>query len=160
MTPDQARRTAQHARRLLTARIISPFDYACLDVLLWRCRRPGRRDLVVDYQSIARLAGVCRDTAIGAVKKLAGLGLIQKILRRARVKWGRGRDRLASRQLANAYMSTVPATESATPAADSGRDNSLIFFLYTAREKPEKKGAIERALEQLAGAAGLMLRPT
>jgi hypothetical protein len=79
MSPDQARRMAQHGRRLLTARIISPTDYAVLDALLWRCRRPGRSDLAVDYRSIARLAGVCRDTAIGAVRKLADIGLIQKM---------------------------------------------------------------------------------
>ena len=63
MTPETARRTAQHARRLLTARIITPHDYAVFDALLWRCRRPGRADLIATYAAVARLAGVCRDTA-------------------------------------------------------------------------------------------------
>ena len=120
MTPDAARRTAQHGRRLLTARIITPCDYAVLDALLWRCRRPGRSDLAVDYRSIARLAGCCRDTAIEAVRKLVDIGLIQKIRRRVRVAWGRGREQLASRVIANGYEFRRLHTESTASTADKG----------------------------------------
>lgn len=121
MTPHAAQRTAQHARRLLTAHIITPHDYAILDALLWRCRRPGRADLVVTYAAVARLAGVCRDTAIDAVRKLAQIGIITKLTRRVLVRWGPGRSLLASRQAANCYVFRSPDTESPAPAADKGR---------------------------------------
>jgi hypothetical protein len=150
MTPDAARRMAQHGRRLLTARIISPTDYAVLDALLWRCRRPGRSDLAVDYRSIARLAGVCRDTAIGAVRKLADIGLIQKIRRRVNVRWGRGRECLASRAIANGYIFRPPQTESARQTADRGDER----FLPSIKSTDQQKSARERALSLLAGAIG------
>lgn len=120
MSPHAAQRTAQHARRLLTAHIITPFDYAVLDALLWRCRRPGHADLIVSYAAVARLAGVCRDTAIEAVRKLTQVGLIQKITRRVLVRWGPGRALLASRQAANCYVFRAPGTESAPPAVKKG----------------------------------------
>ena len=153
MTPEAARRTAQHGRRLLTARIITPHEYAVLDALLWRCRRPGRSDLAVDYRSIARLAGCCRDTAIEAVRKLVDIGLIQKIRRRVRVAWGRGREHLASRVIANGYAFRAIYTESTAPAADRG-EARIISCKHGA---PVKKNALERALARLAGVAGLAL---
>lgn len=121
MTPTAAQRTAQHARRLLTAHILNPYDYAVLDALLWRCRRPGRDDLTVAYAAVARLAGVCRDTAIEAVRKLADIGLIRKIKNRVKVCWGRNRAQVASRQAANTYVFCAISTESAVPPADKGR---------------------------------------
>jgi hypothetical protein len=122
MTPKTAQRTAQHARRLLTAGILTPHQYAVLDALLWRLRRQGRPDLTAAYTAIARLANVSKDTAIGAIAKLESLGIIQKAKRRILVQWGRGR--VASRQIANAYVFIyTPPTESAPPAADRGREN-------------------------------------
>jgi hypothetical protein len=118
MSPHHASRTAQHARRLLTARILTPHDYAVFDALLWRCRRPGHASLIATYQAVARLAGVCRDTAISSVRKLADLGILAKARRRVRVMWGRGE--LASRQAANCYEFRTPDTESATPPAYKG----------------------------------------
>ncbi len=120
MTPQTAQRTAQHARRLLSAHILTPHDYAVFDALLWRCRRPGHADLIVTYAAVARLAGVCRDTAINAVRKLAEIGLIQKIRRRVTLRWGERRSLLASRQAANAYVFQAAGTESAPTAPDKG----------------------------------------
>ena len=120
MTPDTARRTAQHARRLLTAGIITPYDYAVLDALLWRLRRHGRPDLSASYSTIARLAGCCRDTAIGAVRKLVELGVLTKLTRRVKVRWGRGKECVASRQAANGYVFRVQVTESAPQPVDRG----------------------------------------
>lgn len=141
MTPQTAQRTAQHARRLLTAHILTPHDYAVLDALLWRCRRPGRADLAVDYRTIARLAGVKRDAAINAVRKLVDLGLIAKIKRRVKVAWGRGC--VASRQIANCYVFRAPATESVAPATVEGIGRIQ-----------EKESLLDKALGRLAGAAG------
>jgi hypothetical protein len=123
MSPKAAQRTAQHARRLLTAGLITPHQYAVLDALLWRLRRHGRPDLTAPYATIARLANVSRDTAIQAIARFESLGIIQKAKRRFAVRWGRGRECVASRQAANAYLFLVPATESASPPADRGREN-------------------------------------
>lgn len=143
MTPHAAQRTAQHARRLLTAHLITPFDYAVLDALLWRCRRPGRADLTVTYKAVARLAGVCRDTAIQAVRKLAEIGLIEKVTRRVLVRWGPGRALLASRQAANCYVFRTIGTESAPPAVDKGIGRSQKEY-----------SPLDKALERLACAGG------
>jgi hypothetical protein len=140
MSPDTAARVAAHARRLLTAHIITPHDYAVLDAMLWRLRRPGRADIAVDYRTIARLAGVCRATTINSVRKFVEIGLLTKQLRRVRVAWGRGQT--ASRQIANAYVFRAPATESPRPAAVIG---------------VSRKSPLERALESLASTFGVPL---
>ena len=124
MTPKTAQRTAQHGRRLLTAGILTRHQYAVLDALLWRLRRHGRPDLTAAYTTIARLANVGKDTAIAAVARLESLGMIQKAKRRVAVRWGRGRECTASRQAANVYVFLPPATESPTPAASKGREDT------------------------------------
>ena len=144
MTPDAAARTARHARRLLTAGILTPHDYACLDVMLWRLRRPGHADLAAPYTTIARLASVCRDQAIRSVRKLVEIGLLTKRLRRVRVAWGRGGAATASRQIANAYAFRPPATESSGPAADTG----LV-----------SDSPLEKALTSLASTFGVSVSP-
>lgn len=88
--------------------------------MLWRLRRPGRWDLAAPYTSIARLAGVCRDTAINSVRKLTEIGLIMVTKRRVLVQWGRGGGRVASRQIANAYVFKAIETESAAKPTDKG----------------------------------------
>jgi hypothetical protein len=142
MTPDAARRMAAHGRRLLTARILSPTEYACLDAMLWRLRRPGRADLTADYRSIARLCGIAVSTAVLAVRKLVDIGLIAKTRRRVRVVWGRGGACVASRVIANAYRFATICTGSDRPHADKG----------IVRTKGSE--ALEKALCGLAGAAG------
>jgi hypothetical protein len=48
------------------------------------------------------------------------IGLIQKIRRRVRVAWGRGRECMASRAIANGYAFRAIYTESTAPAPDKG----------------------------------------
>ena len=120
MTPETARRIASTGRRLLTARLIRPADYAVLDALLWRVRRPGRWDCDPDYSTIARLAGCCRDRAMKAVRKLAELGVITKKRRHVLVRWGANRAQVVARQVSNVYYFCVPTSKESSPrAADS-----------------------------------------
>jgi hypothetical protein len=160
MTPKQAARTAAHGRRLLTANILTPHDYAVLDTMLWRLRRPGRWDFAAPYQVIARLAGVCRDCAIGAVRKLELIGILTKRQDRVIVRWGLNRAQIASRQAANIYVFHSSSTESATQATSIGIER---FYLDVDRvqggksAKPARPSALEAALGRLAGAAGLKL---
>lgn len=119
MLPSTARRIAANARRLLTARLIHPADYAVLDALLWRVRRPGMWDCDPDYATLARLAGICRGRAIEAVRVLVSLGLITKTRRHALVRWGRNRAQVAARQLSNCYVFCAPSKESSPRPADS-----------------------------------------
>lgn len=153
MTPHAAQRTAQHARRLLTAHILTPYDYAVLDALLWRCRRPGRADLIVTYTAVARLAGVCRDCAIEAIRKLTQIGLIAKIKRRVLVRWGPDRSLLASRQAANCYVFRAPDTESPRPAVDKGKGR----IQESEGTVQPKESPLDRALERLACAGGFRM---
>ena len=143
MSPAEAARTASHARRLRAAHILTACDCAVLDTMLWRLRRPGRADFTADYGSIVRLSGVGRTAAIGAVKKLAAIGLLQKITRRVRVAWGRGS--VASRQIANAYAFRAPGTESAPRPAAKGL------------ARIQEDSPCERALRSLAAAFGVPL---
>jgi len=105
MLPSTASRIAATGRRLLTARLLRPADYAVLDALLWRVRRPGRWDCDPDYATISRLAGCCRSRAIKAVATLERLGLLSRQRRHALIRWGRNRAQVAARQLSNCYVS-------------------------------------------------------
>jgi len=119
MNPTTASRIAATGRRLLTARLLRPADYAVLDALLWRVRRPGRWDCDPDYATLARLAGICRGRVIEAVRVLVSLGLITKTRRHALIRWGRNRAQVAARQLSNAYVFCAPSKESSGRSADS-----------------------------------------
>jgi hypothetical protein len=145
MSPDAARRTAQHCRRLLTAHIITPHDFAVADAALWRLRRHGRADWCADYASIARLAGVARSTAFNSMQKLMQLGIVTKTRRRLRVAWGRAGACVASRAMPNGWKF---CTESAARTPDKG-EARIISCKHGA---PMKKNALERALSLLAGA--------
>lgn len=124
MTPESARRIASTGRRLLTARLIRPADYAVLDALLWRVRKPGRWDCDPDYATIARLAGICRSRAIEAVRRLVALGILTKRRRHVLVRWGSNRAQVAARQVSNSYTFCVCVSKESSPrSADS---DSLI----------------------------------
>jgi hypothetical protein len=153
MTPKQAARTAAHGRRLLTANILTPHEYVVLDAMLWRLRRPGRWDFAAPYKVIARLAGVCRDCAIEAVRKLELIGILTKRADRVIVRWGHNRAQIASRQAANIYVFHSPSTESASPATSIG----IGRFYPTVDRVQARPNALEAALGRLAGAAGLAL---
>ena len=156
MTPKQAARTAAHGRRLLTANILTPHDYAVLDTMLWRLRRPGRWDFAAPYKVIARLAGVCRDCAFEAVRKFELIGILTKQKNRIIVRWGRNRAQIASRQAANIYVFHTPSTESARPATSIGIDR----FYLTVPGVQARPSALEAALGRLAGTAGFSSRLT
>ena len=142
MTPETARRITAHVRRLLTERMLNAYDFAVYDVLMWRVRKPGRWDCDPDYSTIARLAGICRDRAMKAVRKLVGLGVLTKKRRHVLVRWGANRAQVAARQISNSYVFAAPIIESPTRAADS---DSLI-------DRGSK--ALEAALAGLGRAMG------
>jgi len=119
MLPSTASRIAATGRRLLTARLLRPADYAVLDALLWRVRRPGRWDCDPDYATLARLAGICRGRAIEAVRVLVSLKIITKTRRHTLIRWGRNRAQVAARQLSNCYVFCAPSIESSPRPADS-----------------------------------------
>ena len=153
MSPQQASRVAAHGRRLLTAKLLTPHAYAVLDAMLWRLRRPGRWDTAAPYITIARLAGVSRDTAIEAVHKLVKLGVLTKEHRRVLVRWGANRAQVASRQIANLYVFCAPSTESASPPPDKGLEN-----LSTKQQgNAVDKSMLGRALARLARAVGVAM---
>ena len=126
LSPKTANRITRAVRRLLTAGLITPHDYACFDALFWRCRRLGAWEADPDYRTIARLAGVCRDRAIKAVHRLEALGVLTKRRRHVLISWGRNRAHVAARQVANLYTFCVCASkESSGPAAIGGEAISL-----------------------------------
>lgn len=120
MSPETARRITAHVRRMLTERMLNAYDFAVYDVLMWRVRKPGRWDCDPDYSTIARLAGICRDRAMKAVRKLVGLGVLTKKRRHVLVRWGANRAQVAARQVSNVYYFCVPPSKESSPrAADS-----------------------------------------
>ena len=141
LRPETANRITRGVRRLLTAGLITPHDYACFDALFWRCRRLGAWECDPDYRTIARLAGVCRDRAIKAVRKLAGLGVLSLRRRHTLIRWGRNRAQVAARQVSNLYTFAAPSKESSSPAAVRGEESSLTL-----------SRGLERALAGLEGA--------
>jgi hypothetical protein len=82
--------------------------------------------LTASLQVLARLAGQGRSTVAEGIKRLAELGLIQKIKRRVRVAWG---GSVASRVVANAYRLLVTDTESSRQTARE--QTSIISIMET-----------------------------
>jgi hypothetical protein len=93
-------RVERHLQRLCRARIIRPHHLTVGLALLWNCRQPGREDAQVSYDRLAKLAGVCRRTAVDAVQLLCRLGVLAKEKTRLRVAWAFG---TAIRQGRNIY---------------------------------------------------------
>jgi hypothetical protein len=151
MSPQQASRLAAYGRRLLTAKLLTPHDYAVMDALLWRLRRPGRWDTAAPYNTIARLAGVSRDTAIGAIHKLVTLGIVARKQRRVLVRWGRNRAEIASRQIANLYVFNALSTESATPPATRGLEIQSTVSV----DKSVDNSLLDKALTLLGRTIGV-----
>jgi DNA-binding Lrp family transcriptional regulator len=159
MSPETAGKIARYARQLLANKVLTPHDFSVLNVLLWVCRRHGRRDLTVSYRDMARLANVSRDSAINSVRKLTDLGVLERVKRRIRVFWSHNRSQVASRQTANAYVFLPQNTGSRTSATD--RESRLLRGnlerQIVDKSRRERKSDLERALASLAGAAGLSL---
>ena len=107
-TPSDAGELTRRARKLLRRGLMTHRQFALLDAMLWCCRKTGAGEAVASYTTLRRLAHVSRETIAGGLRRLAQLGLIQIIKRRARVAWG---GRVASRQATSAYRFARPATE-------------------------------------------------
>ena len=131
---------AARVRLLRRQRLLTAYEAALADVMLWTARKPGSGLLTASLAVLARLAGQARSTATEGVRRLEELGLIQRIRRRVRVAWHDGRT--ASRQVANAYRLIAPATET---AARPGRDQSLTISVVET-----STGAVRAAQEALA----------
>jgi len=122
LSPNHAKRIAAYARGLRELRLLTPHDFAVLDAMLWTLRKPGEAELEPAYADIARKAGVKRDTAISAVKKLVQFGLLTKAKQWVIVQWGRARGNLTARQRPNLYVFTSFPLESAVPSASTEMD--------------------------------------
>jgi DNA-binding Lrp family transcriptional regulator len=141
---------ATHARYLLRRRVITPFQHALLDVMLWGARKPGSATLIAPLKALARMAGQGRSAVAEGIKRLEELGLLQRIRRRVRVTWIGGGQ--ASRQVANLYRLIVPHTESMRRTA---KEQPLIISILTAPTEAVK--AAQEALERRRAAVAAML---
>jgi hypothetical protein len=141
LSPSQAGQLAARGRVLLRRRQITTHQAALLDAMLWSARRPGSAMLTASLKVLARLAGQGRSTVAEGIKRLAELGLISKIRRRARVVWG---GSVASRQIANAYVLRAEDTESGGRPAEI-KPQTIISIL-------ESPGPAQRAAQEALAA--------
>lgn len=153
MTPKEAARIAAHARRLLTARILTGKDYVVLDTMLWRLRTPGRWDLQAAYTDIARLANCCREIVVAAVHKFEQIGILTKKPQSVTVAWGFNKAQIAKRKAANRYVFHSPSTASARQPTSI----AVARLIERAERAWPKKSGLEVALGRLAGAMGCAL---
>lgn len=158
LSPNHAKRIAAYARGLRELRLLTPHDFAVLDTMLWTMRKPGEAELEPSYADIARKAGVKRDAAINAVKKLVQFGLLTKAKQWLIVQWGRARSNLTARQRPNLYVFTSFPLESAPPAPSTEVD---ILVSRVERQIVQKQAdsPLERALAAMAATAGLTVTP-
>lgn len=153
MSPKEAARIAAHARRLLTARILTGKDYVVLDTMLWRLRTPGRWDLQAAYTDIARMANCCREIVVGAVHKFEQIGILTKKTQSVTVAWGYNRAQIAKRRAANRYVFHIPSTASARQPT-----SRVVERLISRAEKTfPKVSVLEAALGRLAAAKGFAM---
>jgi predicted transcriptional regulator len=153
LSPNHAKRIAAYARGLKELRLLTPHDFAVLDAMLWTLREPGHAELEPKYADIARKAGVKRDTAINAVKKLVQFGLLTKAKQWLIIPWGRARGNLTARQRPNLYVFTAFPHESAPPSA-STEVEILVSRLERQFAKERADTPLERALAAMANRAG------
>ena len=154
LSPNHAKRIAAYARGLRELRLLTPHDFAVLDTMLWTLRTPGHAELEPKYADIARKAGVKRDTAISAVKKLVQFGLLTKTKQWVIVQWGRARGHLTARQRPNLYVFTRFPLESAPPSASTEMD-ILVSRVERQIARKQADTPLERALAAMANRAGL-----
>jgi hypothetical protein len=158
LSPNHAKRIAAYARGLKEMRLLTPHDFAVLDTMLWTMRKPGEAMLEPSYADIARKAGVKRDAAIQAVKKLVQFGLLTKAKQWLIVQWGRQRGNLNARQRPNLYTFTSFSYESAPPSASTEMD-ILVSRVERQAAKEQANTPLERALSTLANRAGFTVTP-
>lgn len=122
-------------RKLLRRGQVTHRQLALLDCLLWSCRRPGQAWARVSYTRMSALARISRETVAGAIKRLVGLGLIQKQKERVLVAWG---GSTASRQGTSRYRLIAAApTEFAPATVNQGLD----MLTFTCEPSCETKAA-------------------
>jgi hypothetical protein len=102
MTPADAGKVAYRVRALHRRGDLTHADLALADALIWAARKPGTAAAIVSYSALCRLAHVARGTVAAGLRRLEGLGIIQRIKRRVHVAWGQGAS--ASRQAVSAYV--------------------------------------------------------
>src|SRR3954454_3857481 len=158
LSPNHAKRIAAYARGLKELRLLTPHDFAVLDAMLWTLREPGHAELEPKYADIARKAGVKRDAAINAVRKLVQFGLLTKAKQWVIVQWGRGRFQKKARQRPNLYVFTSFPLESAVPSASTEMD-ILVSRVERQIGKAQADSPLERALSSLAAKAGFAFSP-
>jgi hypothetical protein len=139
LSPAQAGEIGRQGRRLLQARKITTFQYALLDIMLWRIRKPGCGSFIASMGTLARLAGQARSTIAAGLNALQELGLFQRVQRRAVAAWYGGRS--ASRQLANLYRFVVPSTGS-----DSGTAKQTSISISVVEQPAAEAEAAQKAL--------------
>jgi hypothetical protein len=153
LSPNHAKRIAAYARGLKELRLLTPHDFAVLDAMLWMLRKPGEAMLEPKYADIARKAGVKRDAAINAVKKLVQFGLLTKAKQWLIVPWGRGRSNLTARQRPNLYVFTRFPLESVPPSASTEVD-ILVSRVERQIVREQANSPLERALAAMANRGG------
>jgi hypothetical protein len=158
LSPNHAKRIASYARALKEMRLLTPYDFAVLDTMLWTMRKPGEAMLEPSYADIARKSGVKRDTVIQAVKKLVQFGLLTKAKQWLIVQWGRKHGNLNARQRPNLYTFTSFPYESAPPAPSTEMD-ILVSRVERQAAKEQANTPLERALGALAKKAGFTVTP-
>ena len=163
LAPARAGRLAKRGRELLRAGAITHRELALLDCLLWSCRRPGQDLAVASYTALCKLVHVAKDTVSQGLRKLEGLGLIERLKRRVLLSWHQGGT--ASRQATSCYR-LVPPPESETSGQaahpgggsttgtahteSSGRTvNREIEILYHERTVNDDAEAARKALAEV-----------
>jgi hypothetical protein len=149
----EAKSVAKRGRRLLRAGRITAKTYVVLDCLLWSCRNPVTGVISVSYTGLQRLCHCARETVASALRALGSLGVLTKVKRRVRVRWG---GSVASRQATNAYV-LHPCTESS--AATVIQKPIVIQEAAKGRQMALPVPDL-LALRRLAMASGLIVRPT
>jgi hypothetical protein len=102
MTPAAAGQVAYRVRRLHRRGDLTHADLAIADAIIWAARKPGSAAAIVSYSALSRLAHVARATVAAGLRRLEGLGILQRFKRRVRVIWGQGST--ASRQATTVYV--------------------------------------------------------
>ena len=136
---------ARRLRALRRARLITAYQFAVADTLLWSCRTPGRDEMQVSLARISELAGVGRTATVAALKRLRDLGVLSWRQTRLRVAWSFG---VASRQWRNIYR-LLPHTESAAQPADRGQASKKAGIEVAMRESAGREVA-RAALDRIA----------
>jgi hypothetical protein len=159
-SPKHAARVASYGRGLKKLRLLSSDEYVVLDRMLWGMRKPGESAIDPSYDEIARESGVGRNTAVNAVKKLVGFGILAKTRRWLFVGWGRkrgyGRENLTARQTTNLYVFTTFPYEFARPTPSTEMD-ILVARVERVAAATRRDTPLERALANIAATAGLAM---